>query len=138
MTHTGHRGAVPSPLLLVLAAVAAVEAVAFAVHAVVVVVEGWRAGASLQGLVIEGAVFGVFAFGLAAAARGWWLARRWARSLHVLAQLLVLVVAAPLAQSADSLPRLIGIVGVVIAAPSLILAMTPPVTRAIVPPDELP
>ena len=127
----------PLPLVL-LAAVAAVESAAFLAYAATTAVAGIAAGAPLQGLVVETAVFAAFAAGLAAAARGWWHAQRWARSLHVLAQLLVLVVAAPSLQSIDAPQRIAGLIGIALAAPTLILAMTPAVTRAIVPEDERP
>lgn len=124
--------------LVVLAAVAGIESLAFLAYAAWTAVAGVAAGSPVQGVAVETAVFLAFAGGLAAAARGWWQAQRWARSLHVLAQLLVLVVAAPSLQSTEPLQRIAGIVGVILAAPTLILAMTPAVTRAIVPEDELP
>lgn len=129
--------------LTVLAAVAAVEAVALLGYAGFLAVEGLLTGATgpeavstPQGIVLEVLVFAVFGAGLAAAARGWWQGQRWARSLHVLAQLLILVVAAPSVQSSEPAQRIAGLIGLALAVPSIVLAMTPGVTRAIVPEDE--
>lgn len=132
----------PLPLS-VLAGVALLEGAAFlgiavatAVSAAVSGISGPSEVASAQGVILEVVIFGALGAAFIAAARGWLAARRWARSIHVLGQLLILVVAIPSLGAVESVQRVLAVVGTVLAAGSLALALTPSVTRAILEQDE--
>lgn len=133
------------PALLVLATTAAIEGVAFLVNALTTAISTWQSGltgphevSSAQGFVLELVIFTVFGLALLATARGWLRARRWARSVHVLAQLLILVVAIPSLGAVEPVQQVVAWVAALLGAGTLVLALTPAVTRAIVPADERP
>ena len=131
------------PALLVLAITAVVEGIAFLVNAASTGWSAWQSGltgpaevSSAQGFVLELVIFIVFGLALVATGRGWLHARRWARSVHVLAQLLILVVAIPSLGAVAPAQQVIAWIAAVLAGGTLVLALAPTVTRAIVPPDE--
>lgn len=129
--------------LTLLAGIAFVEGLAFlgiavatAASAAVNGITGPAEVASAQGLILEVVIFGALGAAFIVAARGWLAARRWARSVHVMGQLLILVVAIPSLGAVEPVQQVLAVVGTVLAAGSLVLALTPPVTRAILEQDE--
>ena len=124
--------------LLVLAAIAMLEAAALVAYAVYDVVEAVRVGITgpaevsnpmaLVGLVAITAAFGV---GLGVVAVGWWRAQRWARAPFVLAQLIVGLIGWELAQATDSAVQAVGFVCLAVAGVGLVLAFLPSVARAV-------
>ena len=130
------------PLLVVLAAIAAIEGAVLAGYAVYDVIQGVRFGltgpeevSNLPALVLQILIFAVLGIGLLAIARGWWLSKYGARAPFILAQLLGLVVGFPLAQAPDSGTRAIGTALVVAGVVGIAVSLLPAVTRAIVDSD---
>lgn len=128
--------------LTVLAAAAGVEGLAFLAAAVGIAVTALRNGltgpeevSNAQGFILELVIFTVFGLGLLLCARGWWRAQRWARSIHVLGQLLILVVSVASLGAIEPTQQVLAWVATVIAGGTLVLALTPAVTRSIVQPD---
>lgn len=126
-------------LLLVLAITALLEGLGFLAAAVTTAIATLRSGftgpsevSSAQGFVLELVIFTVFGLALVATARGWLRARRWARSVHVLAQLLILVVAVPSLGAVEPVQQVVAWVATLLAAGTLVLAFLPAVTRLIV------
>lgn len=129
--------------LVVLALAALVEGVAFLLAAAATAIATARNGltgpsevSSAQGVVLELVIFIVFGVALLATARGWLRGRRWARSVHVLAQLLVLVVAIPSLGAVEPVQQVVAWLATAIAAGTLVVALLPSVTRAILAEDE--
>jgi hypothetical protein len=130
------------PLLVVLAAIAAIQGLVLVGYAVYDVIQGLRFGltgpeevSNLPALVLQIVIFAVLGVGMLAIARGWWLSKYGARAPFILAQLLGLVVGFPLAQAPDSGTRAIGTALVVIAVVGIAASLLPSVTRAIVDSD---
>jgi hypothetical protein len=130
------------PLLVVLAAIAAIQGLVLVAYAVYDVIQGLRFGltgpeevSNLPALVLQIVIFAVLGVGMLAIARGWWLSKYGARAPFILAQLLGLVVGFPLAQAPDSGTRAIGTALVVIAVVGIAASLLPSVTRAIVDSD---
>ena len=124
--------------LIALAAIAAVEGLALVVYALFDVVEALRVGATGPAEVSNGPaivvlilITGLFGAALLWVARGWWLARRWARAPFLLAQVIAVLIGFDLAQGASSLERWAGIALALIALVGIFLVFTPAVTRAL-------
>lgn len=125
-------------MLLPLIALAAVEGVVLIGYAVYVAVNGFREGTTgpaevsnppaLISLVVILALLGA---GMLLIARGWWQARRGARSPFVFAQLILGLVGWEASQSLDSAERTVGYVAVAVAVIGIVLAVLPAVGRAI-------
>lgn len=90
---------------------------------------------NLQGFVLELVIFASLGAAFLVTARGWWQCKRWARSLHVLGQLLILVVSVPSLQAIDPVQQGIAWLATAVAAVTLVLCLTPAVTRAIITDD---
>jgi hypothetical protein len=126
------RVTLPSRPVVVLAAIAAVEAVALLGYAVFDLVEALRLGATgpadvsnWPAIVLQIVIFAVLGLGMALVARGWWTGGGWARAPFLLAQLFALVVGVPLAQSEGGVERVVGIVVCAMALLGLVLAFAP-------------
>jgi hypothetical protein len=126
------------PILVVLAAIAASQGVGLIGYAIYDIVEGLTVGltgpaevSNLPALVLQIAIFAALGIGLLLVARGWWGAKYGARAPFVVAQLLALVVGVPLLTAPDSWTRQVAVGLLVAAAVGLLLAFTPPVTRAL-------
>jgi hypothetical protein len=133
----------PDRVLVALALIALIEGLALVGYAVFDVVEAVRVGITgpaevsnppaLITLIVITAAFGV---GLALVARGWWQARRWARSPFILAQIIIGLIGYELSQSGGSVERIVGYACVLVALLGLVLSFTPAVTRALEEPTE--
>lgn len=124
-----------STALRAAAVVAAIEGLAFLGYSGFVAVEALRVGttgpaevSNVPAIVLEVVIFAVFGAALLWAGHGLWRARRWARAPFLLAQVLALVVGIPLAQAADTLPRVAGIALTVLAVLGLVVSFAPGVT----------
>jgi hypothetical protein len=124
-----------TPALRAAAVVAAVEGLGFLAYSGFVAVEALRLGATgpadvsnVPAIVLEVVIFAVFGLGLLWAGHGLWRSRRWARAPFLLAQVLALVVGIPLAQAAETGPRIAGIVLSVLAVVGLVVSFAPGVT----------
>jgi peptidoglycan/LPS O-acetylase OafA/YrhL len=128
--------------LRVLSGIAVVEGLAFLAYAVYDIVQAIRVGATgpspvsnVPGLILQPLIFAVLGLALGAAAIGFWRTRRWARAPFVLIQLLILVVAVPLALAsaadAGTGPHVAGIVLTVVAVGGLVLTFFPSTTAAL-------
>jgi Na+-driven multidrug efflux pump len=127
---------VPDRSFAALSAIAFVEGLALVCYGLFDMVEAIRIGvtgptdvSNTPALVLQIVLFLVFGAGLLWVARGWWRGRRWARAPFLLAQLIALVVGIPLAQSAGSIERWVGIALTLAAAVGLVLVFTPGVIR---------
>ena len=130
------------PLLVVLAAIAAIEGAALVGYAIFDIVQGFRVGlvgppevSNLPGLVLQIAIFAALGVALLAIAAGWWRAKYGARAPFIVAQLLALVVGVPLFQATESGPRSVGVVLIVLGVVGITVALLPPVTRALLESD---
>jgi hypothetical protein len=123
---------------LLLAAIAALQALALIGYAAFDIVEAVRVGITgpvevsnpmaLVGLIVITAAFGV---GMLVVAKGWWSAQRWARAPFVLAQLILGLIGWELSQATGSAERTVGFACLAIAVIGLVLAFLPSVTRVI-------
>jgi hypothetical protein len=128
----------PDRALVALAAIALLEGVALVAYAVFDVIEAVRVGltgpsdvSNLPALVLLVVITAVLGAGMVWVARGWWLSRRWARSPFILAQLMAALIGYELSQSEGSAERVVGIALALVAVLGLVLALSPPVGRAI-------
>ena len=133
MTFPRHR------LLIVLAAIAAMQGVGLIGYAVFDIVQGVTVGltgpeevSNLPGLILQIAIFAALGVGLLLVARGWWRAKYGARAPFIVAQILALVVGVPLLSAPDVGTRQVGIALVVAGVVGIILALLPPVTRVLI------
>jgi hypothetical protein len=106
------------------------------VEAVRVGITGPEEVSSPPALLLLVAITAVFGIALVLVARGWWQARRWARSPFILAQIIVGLIGYELSQADGTVERTVGYVCVLIAILGLVLCFTPAVTRAIEEPTE--
>ena len=123
--------------IVAISVIAAVEAAGLVAYAIYALVEGLRVGATGASSVSNGpevvtlvVILALFGAGMALVARGWWQCRRWARAPFVLAQLIALLLGYELAQSSDSIARILGIAGALLALLGIVLVFTPAVLRA--------
>lgn len=126
------------PLLVLLAAIAAVQGVVLLGYGLFDVVQGLTVGltgpeevSNLPALVLQIVIFLVLGAAALWIATGWWRAKYAARAPFILGQLLALVVGFPLAQGAASTQRFVGLALVVAAVVGIVAALLPPVTRAL-------
>ena len=126
------------PLLVCLAAIAAIEGAALVAYAIFDIVQGFRVGlvgppevSNLPGLILQIAIFAVLGVALLAIAAGWWRAKYGARAPFIVAQLLALVVGVPLFQATESGPRSVGMALIGLGVVGIAVALLPPVTRAL-------
>lgn len=122
--------------LIILAAITAVQAIAFLGYAAYVALNGLRFGATgpaevsnAPALVLQVVIFASFGASLVIVARGWWQAKRWARAPFVLAQILAVIVGWPLSSAEGPAERAAGVVLLLMAVIGLVLALSPKVTR---------
>jgi predicted Co/Zn/Cd cation transporter (cation efflux family) len=87
-----------------------------AVAAVRVGATGPRDVSNGPAILLQIVLFASFAAGMLWVARGWWTSRRWARAPFLLAQLIILLVGVPLAQSGGSVERYAGIGAALLAS----------------------
>ena len=127
------------PLLVFLAAIAAIQGISLIGYALYDVVQGITVGitgppevSNLPALVLQIVIFAALGIGLLLVARGWWGAKYGARAPFIVAQLLALVVGVPLLSAPDSWTRQVGIALLVVGVAGLVLALLPPVTRALI------
>ena len=127
------------PLLVFLAAIAAIQGISLIGYALYDVVQGITVGitgppevSNLPALVLQIVIFAALGSGLLLVARGWWGAKYGARAPFIVAQLLALVVGVPLLSAPDSWTRQVGIALLVVGVAGLVLALLPPVTRALI------
>lgn len=130
----------PDRVLVVLAAIALVQGAGLIAYAIFDVVEAVRVGTSgpedvsnPMALVLLVGITAAFGVGMLVVARGWWRARRWARSPFIFAQIIGALIGYELTQSSGSVEHAIGIACVVLAVMGLVLSFAPPVTRALGP-----
>ena len=136
MKGTGH------PLLMVLAAIAALQGIGLIGYAVFDVVQGITVGitgprevSNLPALILQIAIFAGLGVGMLAIALGWWRVRYAARAPFIVAQLLALVVGVPLFNAPDAWTRQLAVVLIVVAVLGIVVALLPTVTRLIVEDD---
>jgi hypothetical protein len=129
---------VPDRPMLALAVIAGIEGAALLGYAVFDAVAAVRVGASGPqdvsngpAIVLQILLFAFFGAAMIWIARGWWSVRRWARAPFLLAQLIVLVVGVPLAQSEGSIERYVGVVASLLAVLGIVLCFAPSVSRAL-------
>lgn len=125
-------------MLVLLAALAAIEGLGLLAYAVFDLVEAVRVGitgpaevsnpAALAGLIAITAGFGA---GLVWVAVGWWRCRTWARSPFVVAQLVLGLIGYEISQSNEGGLRLIGQVAMVVAVTGIVLVFLPSVRRTL-------
>ena len=127
------------PLLVLLSAIAAIQGIGLIGYALYDVVQGITVGitgppevSNLPALVLQIVIFAALGIGLLLVARGWWGAKYGARAPFIVAQLLALVVGVPLLSAPDSWTRQVGIALLVVGVAGLVLALLPPVTRALI------
>jgi hypothetical protein len=124
--------------LIVLAALSALQGALLVGYAVFDVVEAVRVGTSgpeevsnpmsLLGVIVLTAASGA---GLLWLAWGWWNARSWARAPFITAQLIIGLLGYEIAQSTQTVERIVGMLAVGIAVIGLVLAFVRPVSRAL-------
>lgn len=127
------------PLLVLLSAIAAIQGIGLIGYALYDVVQGITVGitgpqevSNLPALVLQIVIFAALGIGLVLVARGWWGARYGARAPFIVAQLLALVVGVPLMSAPDAWTRNVGVALIVVGIAGLVLALLPPVTRALI------
>ena len=127
------------PLLVLLSAIAAIQGIGLIGYALYDVVQGITVGitgpqevSNLPALVLQIVIFAALGIGLMLVARGWWGARYGARAPFIVAQLLALVVGVPLMSAPDAWTRQLGVALLVVGVVGLVLALLPPVTRALI------
>lgn len=128
----------PRRELIALAAISGAEGLALIGYACYDVIQAIRFGttgpaevSNGPALLIQILIFMVFGTGLLLIARGWLGGQRWSRSPFVLAQLIALLVAFPLAQDSSGPGRAVGVSVLICALVGGVLALTPQVGRAI-------
>ena len=129
---------IPSRPFFALGVIAGLEGLGLLVYAMFDAVEGIRIGAtgpaevsSVPALILQIAILGAFGAGLVLVGTGWMRVRRWARAPFLLAQLIALVIGAPLVSAAGGVERIAGIVIILLAATGVVLVFTPAVTRSL-------
>ncbi len=130
------------PFLIALAIIAVIQGLGLIGYAVYDIVQGFTVGitgpqevSNLPALILQIVIFAVLGVGLLFVARGWWGVKYGARAPFIVAQLLALVVGIPLASAPDVGTQRAGIALIVVGAVGLVLALAPPVTRALVETD---
>jgi len=132
------NGVTPGRELIALAAISGAEGLALIGYACYDVIQAIRFGttgpaevSNGPALFIQILIFMIFGIGLLLIARGWLQGQRWSRSPFVLAQLIALLVAFPLAQDSSGPGRAVGVSVLICALVGGVLALTPQVGRAI-------
>lgn len=128
----------PKGECIALAAISGVEGVALIGYALYDGVQAIRIGitgpvevSNGPALLIQILIFMLLGVGLLLVARGWLRMQRWARSPFVLAQLIALLVGFPLAQASTGPEHVVFIGVLIVVLLGAILAVTPPVGRAL-------
>lgn len=126
------------PALVALTAIAGLEGVALIAYSVSVAVEGLRDGTSgpaevsnVPAMVSIIGILAILGAGMVVIASGWWRSRGWARAPFVLAQLIAGLIGWEVSQSERSVEHAVGLLAIGVAVVGLVLAFTPPVSRAI-------
>ena len=129
---------IPSRPFFALGVIAGLEGLGLLVDAMFDAVEGIRIGAtgpaevsSVPALILQIAILGAFGAGLVLVGTGWMRVRRWARAPFLLAQLIALVIGAPLVSAVGGVERIAGIIIILLAATGVVLVFTPAVTRSL-------
>ena len=129
---------IPSRPFFALGVIAGLEGLGLLVYAMFDAVEGIRIGAtgpaevsSVPALILQIAILGAFGAGLVLVGTGWMRVRRWARAPFLLAQLIALVIGAPLVSAVGGVERIAGIIIILLAATGVVLVFTPAVTRSL-------
>jgi hypothetical protein len=129
---------IPERPFIALGLIAGIEGIGLLAYAAFDAIEGIRIGAtgpapvsSVPALILQIAILAAFGAGLVLVGTGWMRARRWARAPFLLAQLIALVIGAPLASAAGGVERTAGIVIILLAAIGIVLVFTPAVTRSL-------
>lgn len=91
---------------------------------------------NLPALILQIVIFAALGIGLLVVARGWWRSSYGARAPFIVAQLLALVVGVPLLSAPDDWTRVVAVTLVAAAVAGVVVAVTPPVTRALVDSDS--
>jgi hypothetical protein len=128
----------PDRPLVVLALIALAEGLGLLAYAVFDVVEAIRVGvtgpsdvSNVPAVLLLVAITAILGLGMMWVARGWWLARRWARAPFLLAQIITILIGYELAQSSGAVERAVGIAAALVALLGLALSFAPSVSRAI-------
>jgi len=129
---------IPRGPFFALGVIAGIEGLGLLAYAMFDAVEGIRIGAtgpaevsSVPALILQIAILGAFGAGLVLVGTGWMRVRRWARAPFLLAQLIALVIGAPLVSAAGGVERIAGIVIILLAATGVVLVFAPAVTRSL-------
>ena len=129
---------IPSRPFFALGVIAGLEGLGLLVYAMFDAVEGIRIGAtgpaevsSVPALILQIAILGAFGAGLVLVGTGWMRVRRWARAPFLLAQLIALVIGAPLVSAVGGVERIAGIIIILLAATGVVLVFAPAVTRSL-------
>lgn len=125
-----------SPRLAFVAAVVLVEGLLLVGYGLYVIVQLARLGitgpapvSNPASVTLEIVIFLAMGAGLLASAWGLWQGRRWARAPAVLAQILALVVGVPLMGAPGGVERSVGIVMSGLAVITVVVLLTPGMTR---------
>jgi hypothetical protein len=128
----------PDRSLVALALIALIEGAALVAYAIFDVIEAVRVGltgpeevSNAPALVLLVVITAVLGLGLGWVARGWWLARSWARAPFILAQIIAALIGYDLAQSTGDVERVVGIAAIALAVVGLVLSFAPGVSRAL-------
>jgi len=131
-------GMIPGRPFIALGVISGIEGIGLLGYALFDAVEGIRVGAtgpaavsSVPALILQIAILGAFGAGLVLVGTGWLRTRRWARAPFVLAQLIALVIGAPLVTATGEVERVAGILIITLAAIGIVLVFTPAVTRSL-------
>jgi hypothetical protein len=123
---------------IALGVISGIEGIGLLSYALFDAIEGIRIGAtgpaavsSVPALILQIAILGAFGAGLVLVGTGWLRTRRWARAPFVLAQLIALVIGAPLVMATGGVERIVGILIISFAATGVVLVFTPAVTRSL-------
>lgn len=124
------------PRLAFVAAVVLIEGLALTGYGIFVIVELARLGitgpaavSNPASVTLEIIIFLAMGIGLLVSAWGLWQGRRWARAPSVLAQILALVVGVPLIGAVGGVERTVGIVLSALAVVTVVVLLTPGMTR---------
>lgn len=124
--------------LAALAGIAAVQGLGLIGYAIFDLEEALRLGAtgpeevsSIPAIVLLIVTLFAFGAGMLWVARGWWLVRRWARSPFLLTQILTVLLGYDLVQSDGAVVRSVGGGMALLAVVGIVLALVPPVSRAL-------
>ncbi len=123
---------------MVLALIALVEGLGLLAYAVFDAVEAIRVGvtgpsdvSNVPAVLLLVVILAALGLAMVWVARGWWLARRWARAPFLLAQIIAILIGYELAQSTGTVERAVGVGVALVALLGLALSFAPSVSRAI-------